>query len=305
MPLDGRDRELAAGQEAGGLARQGGQVRLGEGGDQAVILVEVERSERVEAEQMPAKPSVEPRRCVIIGPVRPAAGRGCRWRRVIAAIVAAAALAEAEVEAAGRVARSSRLTPISRASERLTSAILTWSITCSGVAVLRRLMHLGVPGADDRPGRGGSASSTSAGAATVPVSSDHAVHRRGLDLGVGHRQPAASRRPSRYCCRPGHWPNRRCGRPGRWRRPWSRPAPCRRRRSGWPSAPGRRRSCRWRRRVGHRAVEPDHLAVADRQHDVVGRADRGAAGRRPAPERRPRGWRRGPRRSRCRPSRGA
>ena len=46
-----RDRELAAGEEARGLARQRGQGRLGQRRDQAVILGEVERAEDVEAEQ--------------------------------------------------------------------------------------------------------------------------------------------------------------------------------------------------------------------------------------------------------------
>ena len=62
--LRDRDREFAAGEEAGGFARQRGQVRLGQRRDQAVGFGQVERAEDVEAEQLAGerRASVPPRR---------------------------------------------------------------------------------------------------------------------------------------------------------------------------------------------------------------------------------------------------
>ncbi len=67
------------------------------------------------------------------------------------------------------LSRLSRLMPISRASVRLTSAIRTWSMTCCGVAVRRRLTTW-VP-SPTKAWTSRSASAASAGWATVPVSS--------------------------------------------------------------------------------------------------------------------------------------
>ena len=50
--LADRDRELAAGEEAGGFTRKRGQVRLGERRHEAVVLQQVERAEQVGAEDM-------------------------------------------------------------------------------------------------------------------------------------------------------------------------------------------------------------------------------------------------------------
>ena len=54
--LADRDRELAAGQEAGGLARKGGQRRLRERGHEPVVLHQVERPEQVGPENMTEQP---------------------------------------------------------------------------------------------------------------------------------------------------------------------------------------------------------------------------------------------------------
>ena len=67
------------------------------------------------------------------------------------------------------MSRVSRLTPISLDSARLTSAILTWRLTCIGVAVLIRLTTcVSLP---TNACTSTCASSTSPGEATVPVSS--------------------------------------------------------------------------------------------------------------------------------------
>ena len=64
--------------------------------------------------------------------------------------------------------RFSRLTPIDLTKLRLTSAMRTWRLTCNGVAVFRRLMTLvSLP---TKAWTSRSASATSSGAATVPVS---------------------------------------------------------------------------------------------------------------------------------------
>ena len=108
-----------------------------------------------------------------------------------------------------------RLTPICLSSERLTSAIVTLRLTCSGVAVRSRLTTCG---------------------ALADVGLDQPL--RFLDVGRARRRcrsaapgcssaspgcrpraspAAASRRPSRCSGRPGRWPHRPPGRRGRWR----------------------------------------------------------------------------------------
>ena len=131
------------------------------------------------------------------------------------------------------LSRLSRLVPISRTSVRLTSAILTWSMTCCGVAVRSRLTTWRAV-ADERLGEPlglGRVGGLGDGAGQQ----DHAVHRRRGDVRLGHRDLQHLRRPRRGSGRRGRWPNRPPGRRGRSRRPWCCRRPCRRCRSGWAS----------------------------------------------------------------------
>ena len=126
--LRDRDRELAAGEEAGGFARKRGQVRLGEGRHQAVGFGEVERASDVEPEQLAgsAERGAAGQDLIDAGSRRAAADRSDgasarpwpmpNWKPLVGSL-------------------ASRLTPICLSSERLTSAIRTCRVTCSGVAV--------------------------------------------------------------------------------------------------------------------------------------------------------------------------
>ena len=53
--LRDRDRKLAAGQEAGGLTREGRQGRLGKDRDETVGLSKIQRTREVEAEQLASR----------------------------------------------------------------------------------------------------------------------------------------------------------------------------------------------------------------------------------------------------------
>ena len=173
--LRDRDRELAAGEEAGGFARQRGQVRLGERGDQAVVLGEVERADMMSRPNSLPTPDGRARR-VANDRRRPAlvdAGRAGRTMPL--------ALADAELEAAGRVA-----------AEQVDADLLEQravdlgdpdlEVTCSGVAVFSRLTAdftcAFLRRRDAWTSRCGFGRRPS-GEATVPVRSTRSVHRRG------------------------------------------------------------------------------------------------------------------------------
>ena len=81
--------------------------------------------------------------------------------------------------------RLSRLVPISRTSVRFTSAMRTWSMTCCGVAVRRRLTTWTASPTNAWTRR--SASAASVGLGDRAGQQHHAVHRRGGDVGLGHR----------------------------------------------------------------------------------------------------------------------
>ena len=199
QPLADRDRDFAAGQERARLARQRGQVRVGERRHLADRLAEIDRRQDVEPEQLAGEAErgalrrVGQLREIIelagvridevadLGIERQAdrsgrqaeAGRGVelRQRRGVdgADRTDRTALTTRRTGSPTSCRGACRLTPMFLMKLRLTSANLTCRLTCSGVAV--RSLDSTLVWSPTNACTSRSASAASDGAPTTPVSS--------------------------------------------------------------------------------------------------------------------------------------